>query len=386
MLNKLFYNKFNINSLTYTNHKILVMKKIKKFLFCSVLFCSVLLLNSCSEPTNDIIPEQQSTKNLTQLKKEAITRILSMSNDSEFKSFILTECLKQSHGDYNVYFSTIIEKYKSKNIEFANSLSVLRLNMMKINGGIEPLLFYPQAETIENIAYKKTFRTSNGEPVVIGIYDSDLSPSYTASGYIIQNDGTLQYHSEITEDFAWENDVWVIGLEEDTNDYSLSYTDLPSFIPVAVNTSLRTQGQAEYAAIIQVTDLNDIEPWTGGKLEFTIVVMNANGVIIGNEKFPKRKRSNFKDNKWYDYNYFVGNWNTSTFGNWMYEKWIERDGGKSASITVSVPPPAGSSGPTTTINIPSEDRDDDLGLATIQFSDNIDQVYNISYANIKRRK
>ena len=188
-----------------------------------------------------------------------------MSNDSEFKSFILTECLKQSHGDYNVYFSTIIEKYKSKNIEFANSLSVLRLNMMKINGGIEPLLFYPQAETIENIAYKKTFRTSNGEPVVIGIYDSDLSPSYTASGYIIQNDGTLQYHSEITEDFAWENDVWVIGLEEDTNDYSLSYTDLPSFIPVAVNTSLRTQGQAEYAAIIQVTDLNDIEPWTGGK-------------------------------------------------------------------------------------------------------------------------
>jgi hypothetical protein len=35
----------------------------------------------------------------------------------------------------------------------------------------------------------------------------------------------------------------------------------------------------------QVTDLNDIEPWTGGKPEFTIVVMNANGVIIGNKNF-----------------------------------------------------------------------------------------------------
>lgn len=309
-----------------------------------------------------------------------------MSNNAEFKSFILKESSKQIHGDYNVYFSTIIEKYKSKNSEFANSLSVLRSNMMKINDGIEPLLFYPQAETLENIAYKKRFITSNGEPVVIGIYDSDLSPSYTASGYIIQNDGTLQYHSEITEDFAWENDVWVIGFEEDTNEFSLSYTDLPSFISATVNSSLRTQGQAEYAGIIQVTDLNDIEPWTGGKLEFTIVVMNANGVIIGNKKFPKRKRSNFKDEKWYDYNYFVGNWNTSTFGNWMYEKWIERDGGKSASITVSVPPSAGSGGPTITINIPSEERDDDLGLATVQFSDNIDQVYNISYANIKRRK
>ena len=309
-----------------------------------------------------------------------------MSNNAEFKSFILKECSKQIHGDYNVYFSTIIEKYKSTNIEFASSIASLRLDLMKTNGGAEPLLFYPRAETLENTVYKKNYITNGGEPLVIGIYQDDLSPSYTASGYTLQNDGSLQYHSEITEDFAWENDVWVIGQEEDTNDYSLFYTDLPSFIPVTVNTSLRAEGQAEYAGIIQVTDLNTIEPWTFGKLEFTIVVTNATGVIIGTEKFPKRKRSNFKDEKWYDYNYFVGNWNTSTFGNWMYEKWIERDGGKSAAITVSVPPPAGSGGPTITINIPSEERDDDLGLATVQFSDNIDQVYNISYANIKRRK
>jgi hypothetical protein len=72
----------------------------------------------------------------------------------------------------------------------------------------------------------------------------------------------------------------------------LSYTDLPSFISTTVNFIIK-QGQA--AGIIQVTDLNDIEPWTGGKPEFTIVVMNANGVIIGNKKF--KKRSNFKDEK-----------------------------------------------------------------------------------------
>ena len=331
--------------------------------------------------------EQNTKKTLVELQKDATSRILAMGKSPEFKKFILDECLKQTHGDYNVYFSTIVEKYKTKNSEFSNSLDVLRLNMKALNGGIEPLLFYPRAETIEsNLNLKKTSRLMY-EPVTIGIYADEISPTYTAPGYILHNDGTtLEYYSEITEDFAWENDVWVIGAEEDTNDYSIFYTDLPSFIPVTINTSLRAQGQAEYGGIIQVTDLNSMEPWTSGKLELSIVVMNGNGVIIGNKKFPKRKRSNFKDEKWYDYNYFIGNWNTSTFGNWMYEKWIERDGGKSVAITISVPPPPGSNGPTTTINIPSEERDDDLGLATIQFTDNIDQVYNISYANIKRRK
>lgn len=70
----------------------------------------------------------------------------------------------------------------------------------------------------------------------------------------------------------------------------------------------------------------------------------------------------------------------------MYEKWIERDGGKSNAITISIPPASGTNAPAITVNIPSEERDDDLGLATVQFTDNIDQVYNISYANIKRRK
>jgi hypothetical protein len=64
---------------------------------------------------------------------------------------------------------------------------------------------------------------------------------------------------------------------------------------------------------MQVTDLNDIEPWTGGKLEFTIVVMNANGVIIGNEKISKRKDLILKTKN--GMTILLGNWNTSTFGN-----------------------------------------------------------------------
>jgi membrane glycosyltransferase len=77
--------------ITNTNHKILVMKK-KKFcsvsvLFCSVLFCfcSVLFLNGQSQLSISYLKNNQ-LKNLSQLKKEAITTILTMSNNAEFKS------------------------------------------------------------------------------------------------------------------------------------------------------------------------------------------------------------------------------------------------------------------------------------------------------------
>jgi hypothetical protein len=101
-----------------------------------------------------------------------------------------------------------------------------------------------------------------------------------------------------------ENDVWVMDLKKILMNLPILHRFTFIYFYNS-QSSLRTQGQAEYAGIIQVTDLNDIEPWTGGKPEFTIVVMNANGVIIGKKKFPK-KRSNFKDEKWYDYNY-LGN-------------------------------------------------------------------------------
>ena len=127
-----------------------------------------------------------------------------MGKDPKFTKFILDECIKQKNGDYNVYFSTIIEKYKTENSDFANSLLSLRLNIKSLNGGAEPILFYPRAETIENSFNARKNTKMSSEPFIIGIYDDELSPSYTAPGYIIQNDGTsLQYYNEITEDFAW---------------------------------------------------------------------------------------------------------------------------------------------------------------------------------------
>lgn len=43
-------------------------------------------------------------ENVIQLKQKAIVPLLVMTKNKEFKKFILDECLKQEHGEYNVYF------------------------------------------------------------------------------------------------------------------------------------------------------------------------------------------------------------------------------------------------------------------------------------------
>lgn len=43
-------------------------------------------------------------ENVIQLKQKAIVPLLVMAKNKEFKKFILDECLKQEHGEYNVYF------------------------------------------------------------------------------------------------------------------------------------------------------------------------------------------------------------------------------------------------------------------------------------------
>jgi len=72
----------------------------------------------------------------------------------------------------------------------------------------------------------------------------------------------------------------------------------------------------------------------------------------------------------------------NTFGFWMYESWLEEDGGGTSSITYTFPPPAGAPAGTPTISTSISNRanDDNMGYATIQFTDPITTVYNISYA------
>jgi hypothetical protein len=147
----------------------------------------------------------------------------------------------------------------------------------------------------------------------------------------------------------------------------------------------RYNGIPEYGGIIQVTDLGRIEPWVKGRLELKYFVFNQSGAKIKDREFGKTKRKKFKNSAWVDYSDFIGYWNLSNFGNWMIEAWLELDGGDDVTnISQTIPPPC-TGCPSTTISIQKRDRDDEMGQSLVQFTDDYSTVYNISYANFKRK-
>ena len=82
---------------------------------------------------------------------------------------------------------------------------------------------------------------------------------------------------------------------------------------------------------------------------------------------------------------FLFNLNLSTIGDWTTEKWIEEDCGASSSISTTITwKDSFGNTQTTTTSIPSKNKDDDLGQSIIQFTDQINQEYNLTGILIKR--
>lgn len=364
---------------------VLKMKRLLVGMYLAVLAIST--LTQCKKQTTERVIDQTLNLNETKrLQAQMLICILDASKHSEFREFVLHECVKQKQGDYNVRVKDIVTRFKG-NPNFdktVNHLLELSKEIKRIGITQEPILFYPRAEEFDRNGNDKitnqrpTSFPSNNDEQIIGVIEGDINPDFSSPGYIVDNGTSLIFYRNITEEYAWENDVWVVGFEENVS--------AANMVAAANDTEIfaRTQNRPEYGAIIQVTNLNAIEHWTSGKFEFKIIVLASNGTVISEREFGRWRRRNFKDLRWHNFQHFIANWNTNNQGNWMIENWIEEDGGQSASITISTPPPSGQSGPTVSVTIPSRSLDDNLGRATIQFTDPITQIYNISHANIRR--
>ncbi|WP_090156396.1 hypothetical protein [Dyadobacter soli] len=327
---------------------------------------------------------------LRELQLKVMVEVLSLAKEPQFRQFVLEECLKQKHGDYNVYIIDIISNYKDQE-KYKASMQRLQTLVKQIKPLVhnnEPLIFYPRAETIEeNMVENPTARVSDvvtSEPLAVLQADAITAgadaggrtssgylpdtPPLALNGYMVQSphSGVWFFVQKVDEDYAWENDVFVIGTDENVEQYGA-----------------RTNGGAEYAGIIQVTDLNAIEHWTSGKLEFKVIIRNASNVEISNRDFGKLKRKNFRNQVWHEIGHSAGNWNTSNWGNYTIENWWERDGGGTSSTTVSVPSSNGLPAISYTVNHGADDNN--FGLSMVQFTDPATQVYQISFMNFKRR-
>jgi len=357
-----------------------------------------LLLQTPNDPITDI--------QLLSQYEEVMIEVLKMSKKQNFREFVFNRALEQIDGDYDVFIDDIIINQKSSSAfnKSVTKLESLSSSIESQSNGLKPLIFYPKAETLEEKIAQKSFNAKSDlqEPVVV--FRAPYNDDYSVPSFTLNTNDELVFDRMVTENDAWKNDVYVVGAEEGVPYIVDNCNEQRKNSPpdelleygcggggtggggTSGTTTARTDGRAEYGGNVQVTDMNAIEHWVSGKFEFRLIVAGLQGsvsTVIRDVSYPKRARKNFKNKKWYSYGTFLFNWNTSNLGQLNVEKWMELDGGKSVSTTVKIPSQNG--GPETSVTVPSEQRDDDLGLSLVQFTDPLTTAYGISFMNFKRK-
>ncbi|PIB27561.1 hypothetical protein BFP77_11775 [Maribacter sp. 4U21] len=336
---------------------------------------------------------------------DIMKEVLLMSEDFEFRKYVYEEAQSFSNqgNDYIVDFDNVGKTFRTTS-KFGKSVYQLETSiseLKKAQGDAKPIIFFPKAETIEDgkLANKNFDVAKNlTQPIIVlkGAYYDD----YSAPGFKLDENGELVFDRIVTEDDAWENDVYVIGEDEQVE----TEIDEPSGSNKALNgetissKATRSNGRAEFGGWIQITNLNEVEHWFSGKLEMRVLIAGVQGsvgTVIRDISFGQVKRKEFKDNKWYDFKSFLFNWNLSNLGDYNIEKWMEKDGGSNTEVSISIPgsaykpatstTPAQPAFPGTTVKVTSKRDDDDLGTSIVQFSDNITQVYGLGKMNFKRK-
>lgn len=361
----------------------------KKLVLWSILLTVIFI--ACKKesrnfsPSNEIGPVIQPPNPTKTAKYKSIAEkfLGSAKFSSNFKKIIYQKCFDQRYGDYYITVKDLLALNDTLSFWNAATKKIIAdlTNDIRAIDGSEPIVYIPWLEEkTQDWITNNQFPTTTPDGVVSEEYDTT---SHVCAAYTLNSSNVLTAKNmNADETYAWANDLWVFGSEEVVSPDNMVAGVAKRDDEIVSN---RFEGQIENGGIIQVTDLNKLEHWIMGKLELRMLVFSASGTNIKNKYFGKRKRREFRNQVWKDFNEFLYYWNTPNIGNWTIEHWIEEDGGQSATISYTVPPPAGQPGPTVSITIPSKQRDDDMGKTIIQFTDPISTQYGITYANIKRK-
>jgi hypothetical protein len=276
-------------------------------LFTVLLIISISLLNCSKNENNIAPLQKKITKEeIINAEKEIGKLISPILNYTGVKKDILIKCVANSKKDYYVKISDILNYYKnSQNSTIArtvngNSEKIFKLisYLKESNSGKEPILFFPRSETIEyrlninteqpNSNYNTRHRSvapipndkiaTNSyfqfEQLQFNPYDNEdpgffIDPSLygqpgypqpteqpiivtgstynpdteLAEGFIFNEQGNMESIGTVCEEYAWENDVFVIGSEDlfpitTVEDIFGS----PYLFPLVPNLPLRSEG------------------------------------------------------------------------------------------------------------------------------------------------
>lgn len=152
--------------------------------------------------------------------------ILSLQPDKEFRKSFYSSIEESFDGERNVLFKTLLEI--DKNPTNAKKLNDKILanseDVLNAFNGIEGKNYYPQVFIPYYDELKDKGKLSTKPPTLV-IYTHD-SPNSLYQGYSLNDNGTLvELKTLISEDYAKENEVWVVSINERVDDKGDVYSE-----------------------------------------------------------------------------------------------------------------------------------------------------------------
>ncbi len=323
-------------------------------------------------------------------------------NSVAFKAFIYEECHKQPYGDYYVRIAELTEQLYTEDLINIDEYYYLQSELENYNCSAEgaATIFIPHIEEVSTSYFTMPNPTclTTAPIVTFGFEYDDITE--TTIKYTLDNNQLLAHpENPITEEIAWnqEYDVWVFQQEElcgEGNDIKSPKDTLTVFnddLPSLEENAERTDGKEEWVGIVQIPNINKVEPWIREKLELKVFVNSSNGTILLERSFGKWRRKNFRNSRWHDFGQSLGFWNLNTWGPMQLERWIEENQYLTSTSTNAVATLSPGSGfPTITITHTLRNQDNNLGAINVQFTDPSlpdvnHRTYNLADLNFKRR-
>ena len=146
--------------------------------------------------------------------------LLSVANDERFRDILYAEIEKEATGESAVLFSTLFKKVNTEEPSLVNEMQKqISLedftNAQKAFWGIEEKILFPQIYIPffggdESESEEKNLRTSH-HPVIV---TDPISDQELVTGYTVDNYDQIIEVNDIDEQYARENEVWVVSLNE----------------------------------------------------------------------------------------------------------------------------------------------------------------------------
>jgi hypothetical protein len=202
----------------------------KKFL-AIVTACLSLSVFSCKDELSNVPPLNQVIKDPFKYTLDNLTTIgkgvLNSSKNNDFRKMVYSEIEKRFDGDEDVLIKTLEENASRMNVSLVQNIAKSMRNssdalvsagsVLRAFSNIEGNEYYPQVYIPFFEELKRNGKIGTSTPtIVIFNGDSKDSKQNGAPGYIIDSEGDIKQIANVKEDYAKNNEVWVISLNERT--------------------------------------------------------------------------------------------------------------------------------------------------------------------------